>query len=92
MGCVGFTLNLLSATLLHELHGHDHGHGHGHGHGHNHSDGEQHDHAENHGHMHDHDHSHSHVNVEAGRQVNDASVEEHNELPLTVRLRLSILC
>lgn len=83
MGCVGFTLNLLSATLLHELHGHDHGHGHGHGHGHNHSDGEQHDHAENHGHMHDHDHSHSHVNVEAGRQVNDASVEEHNELPLT---------
>ncbi|KAI1461500.1 cation efflux protein [Annulohypoxylon moriforme] len=77
MGCVGFTLNLLSATLLHELHDHDHGHGHGH----NHANTEGHDHAENHGHGHDHDHSH--VNIEAGRQANGDLVEDHDEFPLT---------
>ncbi|KAI1089579.1 cation efflux protein [Rostrohypoxylon terebratum] len=81
IGCVGFALNLLSVTLLHELHGHDHGHGHGHSH--NHSEGEQHDHAENHDHGHGHGHDHSHVNVEAGRQVNGVSSEEHNEIPLS---------
>ncbi|KAI0888806.1 cation efflux protein [Annulohypoxylon maeteangense] len=81
MGCVGFTLNLLSATLLHELHDHDHGHGHGHGHSHSHSDSDEHEHAENHGHG--HDHHHGHVNVEAGRQVNGSFVEDHDEIPLT---------
>ncbi|KAI1209529.1 cation efflux protein [Annulohypoxylon truncatum] len=75
MGCVGFTLNLLSATLLHELHGHDHGHGHGHGH----ANEAEHDHAEIHG----HDHDHSHVNIEAGIQVNGTFVEDHDEIPLT---------
>ncbi|KAK9793976.1 hypothetical protein SCARD494_06076 [Seiridium cardinale] len=45
MGCIGFTLNVLSAALLgHEHHGHDHGHGHGHNH--THSD-----------HIHDHSHN-----------------------------------
>jgi zinc transporter 1 len=31
MGCIGLTLNLISAVFLHEHHGHDHGHGHSHG-------------------------------------------------------------
>ncbi|KAF2631513.1 cation efflux protein [Macroventuria anomochaeta] len=34
VGCIGLTLNLISAAFLHE---HDHGDGHGHSHGHNHS-------------------------------------------------------
>jgi|SRR5690242_1243676 len=34
VGCVGLTLNLISATFLHE---HDHGEGHGHSHGHSHT-------------------------------------------------------
>ena len=34
IGCIGLTLNLISAAFLHE---HDHGDGHGHSHGHDHS-------------------------------------------------------
>ncbi|KAH9861423.1 hypothetical protein J1614_011169 [Plenodomus biglobosus] len=34
IGCIGLTLNLISALFLHE---HDHDHGHGHNHNHNHS-------------------------------------------------------
>ncbi|KAK0641599.1 cation efflux protein [Cercophora newfieldiana] len=34
MGCVGLTLNILSAVVLHDHHGHSHGHEHGHEHSH----------------------------------------------------------
>ena len=46
VGCVGLTLNIISALFLHE---HDHGaggHDHSHGHGHSHSHGHEHTHAE----------------------------------------------
>ncbi|KAK3688514.1 cation efflux family protein [Podospora appendiculata] len=46
MGCVGLTLNIISAIFLHEHGGHDHGHSHGDGHEHG----------------HDHEHGHSHNN------------------------------
>ncbi|KAI2469983.1 cation efflux protein [Annulohypoxylon bovei var. microspora] len=73
MGCVGLALNLISATLLHELH--DHGHGHGHSHSHAEDDGN----AEHHG----HDHHHGHINIEAGRQASGSFIEVHDEIPLT---------
>ncbi|RWA10411.1 hypothetical protein EKO27_g4693 [Xylaria grammica] len=56
IGSVGLALNIISATLLHEHHGHDHG---GHDHGHSHAENHSHDHGHSHG------HSHSPVNVEA---------------------------
>ncbi|XXG99444.1 hypothetical protein Hte_005783 [Hypoxylon texense] len=77
MGCVGLTLNIISATLLHEHHGHDHGHGHGHSHGHSHAEDSTH--AE--GHV--HDHNHSHVNIEAGRQTTDSLSDDQDDVPLT---------
>ncbi|KAI1081665.1 cation efflux protein [Whalleya microplaca] len=41
IGCIGLTLNIISATLLHDHHGHDHGgHSHGHEHGHEHAHAE----------------------------------------------------
>ncbi|KAF2681692.1 cation efflux protein [Lentithecium fluviatile CBS 122367] len=53
VGCVGLTLNIISALFLHE---HDHGHGgHDHGHGHSHSHSHSHSSEE-----HSHNHSHSH--------------------------------
>ncbi|KAI0419216.1 cation efflux family protein [Xylaria grammica] len=58
IGSVGLALNIISATLLHEHHGHDHG---GHDHGHSHAENHSHD----HGHGHSHGHSHSPVNIEA---------------------------
>ncbi|KAK6088613.1 cation diffusion facilitator family transporter [Seiridium cupressi] len=55
MGCIGFTLNILSAALLgHEHHGHDHGHGHNHIHN---DHGHDHDHNHEHGHIHNHSHN-----------------------------------
>ncbi|KAI1382634.1 cation efflux protein [Hypoxylon trugodes] len=74
IGGVGFALNVISATLLHEHHGHDHG---GHSHSHDHAQDESH--AEDHG----HDHTHNHVNVEAGGQTSDTSGEDQDEIPLT---------
>ncbi|KAI4602491.1 hypothetical protein KJ359_009735 [Pestalotiopsis sp. 9143b] len=53
MGCIGLTINVLSAALL----GHDH-HGHDHGHGHDHA---SHDHELGQSHSHDHDHGHAHM-------------------------------
>jgi zinc transporter 1 len=50
IGCIGLTLNLISAAFLHE---HDHGDDHGHGHGHS------------QGHSHSHD-SHTHDDIERG--------------------------
>lgn len=39
IGCIGLTLNLISAAFLHEHdHGDDHGHSHGHDHGHSHGE------------------------------------------------------
>ncbi|KAI1775471.1 cation efflux protein [Hypoxylon cercidicola] len=78
MGCVGLTLNIISATLLHEHHGHDHGHGHGHGHSHGHSHAEDSGHAEDHV----HGHNHSHVNVEAGHATDSLS-DDQDDVPLT---------
>ncbi|CUI61987.1 CDF family Co(II)/Ni(II) efflux transporter DmeF [Achromobacter xylosoxidans] len=57
---VGLLVNLVSAWLLKDDHGHAHGHGgHAHGHaGHDHHHGRAHRHG--HGHDHDHDHEHDH--------------------------------
>ncbi|PHH77075.1 hypothetical protein CDD82_3677 [Ophiocordyceps australis] len=49
VGCVGFGLNVLVMSFLHE---HDHGHSHGHGHPHNHS------HAHDHAQVHNSDETH----------------------------------
>ena len=46
---VGLIVNLVSAWLLRDEHGHDHGHHHGHRH-----------HPQGHGHQHGHDHDHDH--------------------------------
>src|SRR5258706_2304085 len=55
---LGLCVNLLSAWLLRDDHGHDHGHDHSFGHA---SSG-GHDHAEHdHEHEHDHDHGHDHA-------------------------------
>ncbi|KAI1339465.1 cation efflux protein [Xylariaceae sp. FL0016] len=69
MGAVGLTLNIISATLLHEHHGHDHGHSHGHGHEHSHDHG--------------HGHSHGTANVEAAIPTSDGSSQTEGDVPLT---------
>ncbi|KAI0133001.1 cation efflux family protein [Xylariales sp. AK1849] len=88
MGCIGLTLNILSATLLHEHHGHDHGHDHGHGHGHSHSHSHDHDHEhpieehayeESREHSHSHNHSHRPVNIDMGL----VSTESADQTPMT---------
>lgn len=56
MGCVGLTLNIISALFLHE-HDHDHGHGHGHDHG---EEEQAHAHSVGHSHGHSHSRNHSH--------------------------------
>jgi cation diffusion facilitator family transporter len=56
---VGLAVNIVSAVLLHDGHGHSHGHSHGHAHGdaHGHSHGSHsHAHHDHHGHGHDHHH------------------------------------
>ncbi|KAI0871567.1 cation efflux protein [Hypoxylon argillaceum] len=75
IGSVGLALNILSATLLHEHHGHDHS-------------GQSHDHGDTHtvddSHAPEHrnrqDHSHSHVNIEAAIASSQNSSEH---VPLT---------
>ncbi|KAJ2988590.1 hypothetical protein NUW58_g3893 [Xylaria curta] len=66
IGSIGLALNIISATLLHEHHGHDHG-GHSHGHSHSHAEHHSHESGHEHGHSHEHSHGHSHglVNIEA---------------------------
>ncbi|KAK5628427.1 hypothetical protein RRF57_004142 [Xylaria bambusicola] len=76
IGSVGLTLNILSATLLHEHHGHDHG-GHSHGHSHSHTEGHSHDHGEEHG------HSHGPANVEAAPPSREQSMENIVLTPLS---------
>ncbi|KAI1109712.1 cation efflux protein [Nemania sp. NC0429] len=61
IGSVGLALNLLSATLLHEHHGHDHGEHSSQGHSHSHTADNSHDHQDGL----EHESSHSHVNIEA---------------------------
>ena len=51
---IGLVVNLASAWLLHDEHGHAHGHAHGAGHAH---------------HDHDHDHEHDHAPVHGGRDL-----------------------
>ncbi|KAI0489792.1 cation efflux protein [Xylaria cf. heliscus] len=72
IGSVGLALNIISATLLHEHHGHDHG---GHSHGHDHAHAHAHAHA-----GHEHGHSHGPVNVEAAIPSSHDSSED---IPLT---------
>ncbi|KAL7627281.1 hypothetical protein AAE478_001470 [Parahypoxylon ruwenzoriense] len=72
MGCVGLTLNIISATILHEHHGHDHG-------GHSQLQPEDSSEAENNG----HDHGRGHVNIEAGREVTDSLSQEQDDVPPT---------
>jgi zinc transporter 1 len=74
VGCVGLTLNIISALFLHE---HDHGAG-GHDHGHGHS----------HGHGHEHSHEHSHADDEHA-EASTAHAESprhatHNHLSINV--------
>ncbi|KAF2970636.1 hypothetical protein GQX73_g2929 [Xylaria multiplex] len=64
IGSVGLALNILSAALLHEHHGHGHDHG-GHNHGHSHTENHSHDHGHDHGHEHGNGHGHGPVNIEA---------------------------
>lgn len=66
IGSVGLALNILSATLLHEHHGHDHG-GHSHAHGHSHDL----NHTQEVGH--EHVHSHVSVNIETAIPSNSSS-------------------
>ena len=61
---VGLVVNLVSAWLLHDDHGHHHGHSHAHAHEHGHE----------HGHEHDDDHHHGHS---GGRDNNLRSVYVH---------------
>ncbi|ETS82896.1 hypothetical protein PFICI_04772 [Pestalotiopsis fici W106-1] len=83
MGCIGLTLNILSAALLgHDHHGHDHGHGHSHGHSHEY--GHSHDHGHNHDHAgHDHElglspgHSHTHDHGRTQVTGDDARYSGH---------------
>lgn len=62
---VGLLVNLVSAWLLKDDHGHAHGHGgHAHGHaGHDHPHGHVHHHDHGHMHHHGHDHDHDHPPV-----------------------------
>ncbi|KAI0014725.1 cation efflux protein [Xylariomycetidae sp. FL0641] len=69
MGSVGLALNILSATVLHEFHGHDHGNGHSHGAGHSHGHG--------------HAHSHSHDNIEAAVMPPVSAQQSSDDVPLT---------
>ncbi|RYC63009.1 hypothetical protein CHU98_g3187 [Xylaria longipes] len=69
IGSVGLALNILSATLLHEHHGHDHG---GHSHGHNHAHAGQ-----------EHGHSHGPVNVEAAIPSSQSSSEDIPLTPIS---------
>lgn len=64
---IGLLVNLLSAGLLAEDHGHDHGGGHGHHHGHSH------DHGHAHGHAHDHAHE-----PEAGQTQGAGDMRDNN--------------
>ncbi|KAJ3570336.1 hypothetical protein NPX13_g5766 [Xylaria arbuscula] len=80
VGSVGLTLNLLSATLLHEHHGHDHG-GHGHSHGHSHTEG--HSHEQGHEHVHGYGRTHGPVNVEAALPSNEGSTENITLTPIS---------
>ena len=73
MGCIGLTLNIISATILHEHHGHDHGGGHGHGHEHTHGDEHS---QEAHSHHQEglsHGHGPDDVNIESAMPVSDSS-------------------
>ncbi|ORY64779.1 cation efflux protein [Pseudomassariella vexata] len=74
MGCIGLTLNIISATLLHEHHEHDHGHGHAHGH--------THDHGGEYEHSHSSSHSYGAVDIETGMAGND-SLDEHPMTPIS---------
>ncbi|KAI0196020.1 cation efflux family protein [Xylaria flabelliformis] len=69
IGSVGLALNILSATLLHEHHGHDHG---GHSHGHDHAHAGQ-----------EHGHSHGPANVEAAIPSSQNSSEDIPLTPIS---------
>jgi cation diffusion facilitator family transporter len=56
IAALGLGVNLLSAYLLHDDHGHHHGHGHGHTHHHDAHDHDHHDHHYKHRAHHDHRH------------------------------------
>ncbi|KAI1875101.1 uncharacterized protein JN550_002530 [Neoarthrinium moseri] len=80
MGCIGLTLNILSAALLgHEHHGHSHDHSHSHEDSHVHPD----EHASNGRHSHEHRHAHTHshrpINIEMGL----VSTESADRTPMT---------
>lgn len=68
VGCVGLTLNIISAAFLHEHH--DHGHG-GHSHGHDDSHGS---------HSHDHSHTHSHDETHGSVELPSPSHATHHHL------------
>ncbi|KAJ4317320.1 hypothetical protein N0V94_005005 [Neodidymelliopsis sp. IMI 364377] len=76
IGCIGLTLNLISAAFLHE---HDHGDGHGHGHSHEHA----HDHSDHNvgdvesiqaGSMHDHHIEHLHLSLAPSKHGMDLGI------------------
>ncbi|KAF2793975.1 cation efflux system protein czcD [Melanomma pulvis-pyrius CBS 109.77] len=71
VGCVGLTLNIISALFLHE---HDHGDGHGHGHSHGHSHGA---HSHDEAHTHTHSHSHAHEDAHSNSTTSLPSLTQH---------------
>ncbi|KAF2019779.1 cation efflux protein/ zinc transporter-like protein [Aaosphaeria arxii CBS 175.79] len=68
VGCIGLTLNIISALFLHE---HDHGHGHSHGHGHDH------DHAHADHPRHSHSIEEADIQSEGGELKRHSSAEDH---------------
>jgi cation diffusion facilitator family transporter len=62
VAALGLCVNLVSAWLLRDSHGHTHGHGHGHGDGHRYGHADEEDHEHGHDHDHHHPRSHDHDN------------------------------
>ncbi|KAK3318545.1 cation efflux protein [Apodospora peruviana] len=76
MGCVGLTLNIISAAFLHEHH--DHGHGHGHCHTTTVISADHHDHTDNDMAIGQGHHSHASHDIDAGRgrEIDNTSLGE----------------